>query len=167
MTYDPHNWFWIIAGDETRAWSSAARGYVDIAQADPDRDGSAVRMTYDPHNWFWIVAGDEGRAFSSAVGSYVDISEADPERTTLIDSEESMITVLREANVPPYHQVAKSTVLSRLGDDGAAKAFALTTVGQQLRWNAPDKPAVNADDAETIAIIRSIGRDPDVILAPE
>lgn len=35
--YDPKDWYWIVAGDETRAWSSAARGYVDIALADPDR----------------------------------------------------------------------------------------------------------------------------------
>ena len=126
-----------------------------------------MMQIYDPHDWFWIIDGDEQRAFSSAAGAYVEASEADPNRTTRIDSEESMIAVLREANVPPYHRVAKSTVLSRLGDKGAAQAFALTTVGQQLRWNAPDKPAVNADDAETIAIIRAIGRDPDVILAPE
>lgn len=26
--YDPRNWFWIVGGDESRAWSSAAGGYV-------------------------------------------------------------------------------------------------------------------------------------------
>lgn len=35
--YDHKNWFWIVGDDETRAWSSAARGYVDIAEADPER----------------------------------------------------------------------------------------------------------------------------------
>ncbi len=35
--YDPRSWFWIVGGDDTRAYSSAARGYVDIAQADPKR----------------------------------------------------------------------------------------------------------------------------------
>lgn len=28
MTYTPHDWYWIIARDDTRAWSSAAGGYV-------------------------------------------------------------------------------------------------------------------------------------------
>lgn len=37
ISYDPRNRYWIVGGDETRAWSSAARGYVDIAQADPER----------------------------------------------------------------------------------------------------------------------------------
>lgn len=26
--YTPQNWYWTIGGDETRAWSSAARDYV-------------------------------------------------------------------------------------------------------------------------------------------
>jgi hypothetical protein len=38
---------------------------------------------------------------------------------------------------------------------------------QVLRWNAPDKPAVNADDPEVIDLIRAIGEDPAVVLAPE
>lgn len=27
--FDHRNWFWIVAGDETRFWSSAARAYVE------------------------------------------------------------------------------------------------------------------------------------------
>lgn len=122
---------------------------------------------YNPRNWFWIVAGDEHLAFSSAAGSYVNASLADPERTTHIDSEESLVAVLRDLNIPPYHRVPKSTVLARLGKVKAERAFALTTVDQQLRWNAPDKPAVNADDPETIAIVLAIDEDPAVILAPD
>lgn len=78
-----------------------------------------------------------------------------------------MIAVLRAANVPPYHRVAKSTILSRLGKEDSERAFALTTIDQQLRWNAPDKPSVNADDPETIAIIAAVGADASVVLAPE
>lgn len=26
--YDPHNWFWFVAGQDNRAWSVAAGGYV-------------------------------------------------------------------------------------------------------------------------------------------
>lgn len=35
--YSPSDWYWIVGDDEARAWSSAARDYVDIAQADPER----------------------------------------------------------------------------------------------------------------------------------
>lgn len=28
MAYTPHDWFWIVGGDESRAWSSAVGGYV-------------------------------------------------------------------------------------------------------------------------------------------
>jgi hypothetical protein len=122
---------------------------------------------YDPNNWFWIIDGDEQRGYSSAACSYVPIANVDMTRVARVSRENDMIAVLRSANVPPYHRVSKSTVLARLGDENCAKAFGLATVGQQLRWNAPDKPQVNADDTETIALIRSVGADPKVVLAPE
>jgi hypothetical protein len=28
MTVFPHDWFWVVGGDESRAWSSAVGGYV-------------------------------------------------------------------------------------------------------------------------------------------
>lgn len=28
IEYSPRNWFWIVGGDESRAWSSAAGAYV-------------------------------------------------------------------------------------------------------------------------------------------
>lgn len=31
--YDPRNWYWIVGGDETRAYSSAAGDYVPSANA--------------------------------------------------------------------------------------------------------------------------------------
>ena len=34
MRYDPFNWFWIVGGDESRAWSSAAGCYVSEYQTD-------------------------------------------------------------------------------------------------------------------------------------
>lgn len=37
MIFDPMNWFWIVGDDDTRAYSSAAGGYVDVAQAPEDR----------------------------------------------------------------------------------------------------------------------------------
>jgi hypothetical protein len=32
-SYDPQNWYWIVAGDETRAFSSASGDYVPAANA--------------------------------------------------------------------------------------------------------------------------------------
>jgi hypothetical protein len=37
IPFDAKNWFWIVAGDEQRAYSSAAQAYVPVADADPDR----------------------------------------------------------------------------------------------------------------------------------
>jgi hypothetical protein len=28
--FTPRDWFWIVGGDETRAWSSAAAAYVTV-----------------------------------------------------------------------------------------------------------------------------------------
>ena len=126
---------------------------------------------YTPFNWFWTVQGDEQRAFSSAAGAYIDASEADPARTTSIDSEASMIAVLRAANVPPYHRVAKSTIIFRLTDEQLAAAVEGFARPENLRlrerWYAPDQPEINADDPEFIVFVLAIGADPDVILAPE
>jgi hypothetical protein len=33
MNYDPKNWYWIVANDTSRAWSSAANAYVLAADA--------------------------------------------------------------------------------------------------------------------------------------
>ncbi len=33
-SYTPHNWFWIVGGDESRAWSSAIGAYVAEYPAD-------------------------------------------------------------------------------------------------------------------------------------
>lgn len=126
---------------------------------------------FDPRNRFWIVAGDEQRAFSSAAGSYVNAALADPEFTTHIDSEESLVAVLRDLNIPPYHRVAKSTIIYRLTDEqlaAAVEAFALPeNLRLRERWYAPDQPAINADDPESISFVIAIGADPDVVLAPE
>lgn len=34
MDFNPHNWFWIIGGDESRFWSSAAGAYVEVLPED-------------------------------------------------------------------------------------------------------------------------------------
>lgn len=127
----------------------------------------------DYRDWYWFVGSQSDAVYSSAQAAmvpldnagYVEFSAKRP--ASFVENMNDLIDVLRRNNVPPYHRVAKSTILSRLGDEKSEQAFALTTIGQQLRWNAPDRPAVNADDPETIAIILAIGEDPAVILAPE
>jgi len=34
LVYDPLNWFWIVGGDESRAWSSKAAAYVTVFPSD-------------------------------------------------------------------------------------------------------------------------------------
>lgn len=34
IPYTPSNWFWIVAGDDTRAWSSSAKAFVATFPAD-------------------------------------------------------------------------------------------------------------------------------------
>ncbi len=34
MNYNPQKWFWVVGGDETRAWSSADAAYVQSWDAD-------------------------------------------------------------------------------------------------------------------------------------
>lgn len=33
MSYDPYDWYWIVAGDETKVYSSASGNYVQAADA--------------------------------------------------------------------------------------------------------------------------------------
>ncbi len=127
-------------------------------------------ITYDAADWYWIIGGDESQLYASARAVLVKPDDAVyaawggvPSR---IASMGELIDVLRERGVPPYHRVAKSTIISRLTDDQLTKAISIMTVRQQERWRAPDQPAVNADDPETLAIVQAIGADPAVILAP-
>jgi len=46
LYYNPKNWFWIIAGDETRAWSSGVGEYVDEWPSDQvTRIASAAELS--------------------------------------------------------------------------------------------------------------------------
>lgn len=71
--------------------------------------------------------------------------------------------------IPPP-QIAKSVVTARLiaaGKIDAAVAAILSNPSAFARWVAPDKPVINADDPEAIAMISAIGADPVTILATE
>ena len=70
---------------------------------------------------------------------------------------------------PPVRRlVPKGLIVERLIAAGkieaARTALATLSVADQERWNA--KPAVYADDARALALLRAIDADSDVILAP-
>ncbi|MGZ6387881.1 MAG: hypothetical protein ACXWQZ_01310 [Ktedonobacterales bacterium] len=74
---------------------------------------------------------------------------------------------IKAHGLPPDRRlVPKSLVLSRLTDDQLDKALSLMTNRQKERWRAPDKPDVFADDPETVGLVKAIGADPNVVLAP-
>ncbi|TJV70353.1 MAG: hypothetical protein E5X76_20170 [Mesorhizobium sp.] len=47
LDYDPSNWFWIVADDESRFWSSAASAYVGVL---PEGAG-ATRIASEDDLW--------------------------------------------------------------------------------------------------------------------
>lgn len=126
-------------------------------------------MFYDPKDWFWIIGSDEWTAYSSATQGMVDAATVDPERMTRIDSMESLIGVLRAANVPPYHTVASYRIVRRLEEAGFAEA-ALQVIDAPenavLKARFYTLGAIPADDTEAIALVEAAGADPAVILAP-
>lgn len=55
IPYTPHAWFWFVAGDETRVYSSAARAYVGLDdpayRAFLERGGMASRIGSEEDLW--------------------------------------------------------------------------------------------------------------------
>lgn len=65
--------------------------------------------------------------------------------------------------------VLKSIVQSRIIDAGKmGQAYATLTANPIFfpRWFAPDRPEIYADDLDAVGLIRALGLDPAVILAP-
>ena len=75
------------------------------------------------------------------------------------DDDVPVPTVLRR-------EVYKSIVLSRLTDEQLDAALVAMNNRQRERWRSPDSPTVFVDDAEVIGLLRFIGADPAVVLAP-
>lgn len=67
MLYNPRNWHWIVAGDETRFWSSAAAAYVDTLPdgATPTRIANEVEL-YDVLASIGLAAKAPARTFTAA-----------------------------------------------------------------------------------------------------
>jgi len=75
-----------------------------------------------------------------------------------------------DAPPPPRQTVRKSVVQTRLIDIGkmdAAYAALTSNSASFARWFAPDRPVVFCDDPDAILLVKAIGADPTVILAPE
>lgn len=76
--------------------------------------------------------------------------------------------VLRDNPPPVLRTVAKSVIVSRLIEAGkieAAYAALNANPSAWARWVASDRPAINHDDPDAIALLVAIGADPAVILA--
>lgn len=138
------------------------------------RTSKLMNLVYDPFDWYWIIGSDESQVYSSKRVKLVGLSDvefmswnSDNDRNvSKADTMNDLVTILRLANVPPYHRIPKSIIVSRLTDQQLTSAISLMTVRQQERWRAPDWPMINADDPEMTMIIDAIGADPEIVLAP-
>jgi hypothetical protein len=132
-------------------------------------------MNYDWFDHYWSIGGDQTQVYSSKRAIYVPVEDAvfvswlavEGNFVSPLATQADLVGFLRDANVPPYHRIRKSTLISRLTDTQLAQAISMLSVRQQERWRAPDQPAVNADDPETLAVIAAVGADPAVVMAPE
>jgi hypothetical protein len=78
-----------------------------------------------------------------------------------------------EASITPTVEskrtVLKSVIISRLIEAEKiteARAALDSDAALYARWWAPDRPAINCDDPDALALLDAIGADPDVIMAP-
>ncbi len=110
-------------------------------------------------------------------GDLEEWHEIEPQRWARRGHPEDGVTTLREGlsfadyyaeNKTPKRQVLKSVIISRLIDAGKIEA-ARTALDQDAaayaRWWAPDRPAINYDDPDALALLTAIGADLDAILA--
>lgn len=137
---------------------------------------------YRPDAWYWFIGGDSERLWASAEASYVASDDGEYRAwlvaggmPTRIASEEELDFVLASAGHgdraphPPKRTVPKSVIVSRLieaGKIGAAYKALNSNPEYWARWVASDRPAINYDDPDALALLMAIGADPDVILGP-
>jgi hypothetical protein len=70
---------------------------------------------------------------------------------------------------PPRPSVLKSVVMDRVSAAGKmSSAYTMMTQNPDNfgKWFAPDKPFVYCDDPDAVAVVKALGLDPTVILAP-
>jgi hypothetical protein len=137
--YDARDHYWIVAGDETRLWSSASAGYVP--------------------------AGDTGYLAWSGAGGWPTRIVSEEE----LDAVLVAAGCGDRAPHPPKRQVLKSVIIARLIEAGkitAAKAGLEQDAAAYARWWAPDRPAINHDDPDALTLLAAIGADAEAIMAP-
>jgi hypothetical protein len=130
-------------------------------------------MDYNPRAWFWIVTGSG--VYSSAAAAYVSTDDAAYRQfvaaggiATAIGSEAELQGVLRAANVPPYHGVSTYRIVRRLEDAGLIDAADAALSQDKNLWRRfYTVGTVPADDPNALALLKAVGADPLVILAPE
>jgi len=132
---------------------------------------------YDPHDWYWSIEEDNS-IYSSKRGMSVSTDDSEfvafkdgGNVATVCQTLDDLIEVQRRNNCPPYHRVAKSTIIYRLTDQQLAAALDAFNQPDNMRlrerWYAPDQPAINADDPESVAFVQAISADSAVVPAPE
>lgn len=105
------------------------------------------------------------RADGVIIGAYANLQPGLAEELVASDTPE-LVAFLNPP--PPTRTVLKSVIISRLIDAGkieAARAALDQDAAAYARWWAPDRPAINYDDPDALALLQAIGADPQVILA--
>ncbi len=116
--------------------------------------------------------------FAGIPGEVDEWHEIEPGRWARRGHPEDGVMTLRDGltfadyfaeNRAPKRTVPKSVIVSRLiaaGKIEAAYAALNSDPAAWARWVASDRPAINHDDPDAIALLNAIGADPDVILGP-
>lgn len=139
MAVFPADWFWFVAGDETRVYSSAEGDYLDSTD-----------------NRFLTWANRNAVSRIASESELVDVLKAFNCKTGVLAPDRVPIrksTVVTRLIAAGLIEEALSALLAN------AAAFA--------RWTAPDWPEVYQDDEDVLGLLGAIGADPTVILAAE
>lgn len=147
MSVFPHDYFWVVGGDETKFWSTAAGAYVEEL----------------PDNWFpTIQAAVDGAPGDGGI-IYV---------CTHIASESELDAVLEPYGLlgpTARRRVKKSTVQARLislGKMEEAHALLVANPVYFARWFAPDHPDVYADDPDAIVLLQALNVSVEYVMGP-
>ncbi|RWP88369.1 MAG: hypothetical protein EOR12_16795 [Mesorhizobium sp.] len=138
MEYNPRDWYWIVAGDETQVWASAKAKYISTGWTGFNS---------------WLNAGNvpsriasEDELWEVLLGQYPD--------------------GLPESKKPP-RLVPKRLIIDRLYAAGLLAAAKAAIDGADLytqeRWNT--RTDIFASDPTALAMLAAIGGDPDEIFA--
>ena len=137
--YAPRDWYWIVRGNETRRWSSAARGYVPADDpaylAFVDRKGLPSTIASEAE--LWDVLRDQAPDRLPDNQRYVSVATV-RERLEAVDLWGAMVDGLIGAG--GYALLAKVMTL-RLG--------------------------ILATDPQARGLLAQIGADPEIVLGPE